>query len=139
MFGETAGGVTVSAALALARGGRFRPDDEVVLCITGHGLKTVEAVRGRCRKRRSSRRASAKWRLCMAVTFSLPTILARLADGQSTIDAAGGTLGDVVAEIAGRYHGSRPDSATRPAGRIPSSPTISTTRTSCSATGSRRR
>jgi sulfur-carrier protein len=39
----------------------------------------------------------------MAVTFSLPTVLARLADGQSTIHATGGTLGDVVAEIAGRF------------------------------------
>lgn len=39
----------------------------------------------------------------MPVTFSLPTILAKLADGQSTIHAASGTLGDVVAEIAGRF------------------------------------
>jgi len=46
VFGETAGGVTVAGALALARGGRLRPDDEVVLCITGHGLKTVEALGG---------------------------------------------------------------------------------------------
>jgi len=39
----------------------------------------------------------------MPVTFSLPTVLARLADGQATIKATGETLGDVVAEIAGRY------------------------------------
>jgi molybdopterin converting factor small subunit len=39
----------------------------------------------------------------MAVTFSLPTVLARLADGHATIEATGDTLGDVVAEIAGRY------------------------------------
>jgi sulfur-carrier protein len=39
----------------------------------------------------------------MAVTFSLPTVLARLADGQATINASGRTLGDVVAEIADRY------------------------------------
>ncbi len=39
----------------------------------------------------------------MAVTFSLPTVLARLADGHATIEATGETLGDVVAEIAGRY------------------------------------
>jgi threonine synthase len=45
VFTETAGGVTVAGALALARAGRLRPDDEVVLCITGNGLKTVEAVR----------------------------------------------------------------------------------------------
>ena len=38
----------------------------------------------------------------MAVTFSLPTVLARLADGQSTIEANGTTLGDVVAQIADR-------------------------------------
>jgi threonine synthase len=46
VFAETAGGTTVAAALALAADGRFRPDDEVVLCITGHGLKTVEALQG---------------------------------------------------------------------------------------------
>ncbi len=45
VFTETAGGVTVAAALALARQGRLRPDDEVALCITGNGLKTVDAVR----------------------------------------------------------------------------------------------
>lgn len=46
IFTETAGGVTVAAALALARAGRFKADDEVVLCITGNGLKTVEALEG---------------------------------------------------------------------------------------------
>jgi threonine synthase len=46
VFTETAGGVTVAAALALARAGHLRPDDELVLCITGNGLKTVEALRG---------------------------------------------------------------------------------------------
>ena len=46
VFAETAGGVTTAGALALARAGRFAPQDEVVLCITGHGLKTVEAVQG---------------------------------------------------------------------------------------------
>ena len=45
VFTETAGGVTVAAALALADRGRFSPEDEVVLCITGNGLKTTEAVR----------------------------------------------------------------------------------------------
>jgi molybdopterin converting factor small subunit len=39
----------------------------------------------------------------MAVTFSLPTVLAKLADGQSSIEATGGTLGDVVAQIADRF------------------------------------
>jgi sulfur-carrier protein len=39
----------------------------------------------------------------MAVTFSLPTVLARLADGHASLQATGVTLGDVVAEIAERY------------------------------------
>src|SRR6185436_868144 len=46
IFTETAGGVTVAGALALAREGRLKREDEVVLCITGNGLKTVEAVSG---------------------------------------------------------------------------------------------
>jgi threonine synthase len=45
IFTETAGGVTVAAALALGERGLLRADDEVVLCITGNGLKTTEAVR----------------------------------------------------------------------------------------------
>ncbi|HUF36080.1 MAG TPA: threonine synthase [Gemmatimonadales bacterium] len=46
IFTETAGGATVAGALALARAGRLGPDDEVVLCITGNGLKTIEALQG---------------------------------------------------------------------------------------------
>ena len=46
IFTETAGGATVAGALALARAGRLGPEDEVVLCITGNGLKTIEALEG---------------------------------------------------------------------------------------------
>ncbi len=46
IFTETAGGATVAGAFALARAGRLGPDDEVVLCITGNGLKTIEALSG---------------------------------------------------------------------------------------------
>ena len=44
VFTETAGGATVAVALELARAGRFRADDEIVLCITGNGLKTLDPV-----------------------------------------------------------------------------------------------
>jgi len=44
IFAETAGGVTVAAALRLAGTRHLTPDTELVLCITGNGLKTVEAV-----------------------------------------------------------------------------------------------
>jgi threonine synthase len=46
VFTETAGGATVAAALSLAAQGKLSPEDEVVLCITGNGLKTVEALQG---------------------------------------------------------------------------------------------
>jgi threonine synthase len=45
IFTETAGGVTIAAALELAKAGRLTADDELVLCITGNGLKTIDAVR----------------------------------------------------------------------------------------------
>lgn len=44
VFTETAGGVTVAVARKLALAGRLKPSDELVLCITGNGLKTLEAV-----------------------------------------------------------------------------------------------
>jgi threonine synthase len=44
IFTETAGGVTVAGAIRLAEAGKLGPNDEVVLCITGNGLKTTEAV-----------------------------------------------------------------------------------------------
>jgi threonine synthase len=44
IFTETAGGATVAAALALAKSKHLKPKDELVICITGNGLKTVEAV-----------------------------------------------------------------------------------------------
>ena len=39
----------------------------------------------------------------MSVRFSLPTVLARLAEGQSAIEASGTTLGQAVADVAGRF------------------------------------
>lgn len=47
IFAETAGGCTVGAAKKLIESGRIKPAESVVLCITGHGLKTQEAVNGK--------------------------------------------------------------------------------------------
>lgn len=44
VFTETAGGVTVAAAARLAATAHLRADDEVVLCITGNGLKTLDPL-----------------------------------------------------------------------------------------------
>ena len=39
----------------------------------------------------------------MSVTLNLPTVLARLAGGQRTIEAEGATVGDLVSHVAARY------------------------------------
>jgi threonine synthase len=44
IFAETAGGVTVATLQKLAASGVIRPDERVVVYITGHGLKTLDAV-----------------------------------------------------------------------------------------------
>ena len=47
VFTETAGGVTVGCASKLYKQGRIRPEETTVLCITGNGLKTTDALAGR--------------------------------------------------------------------------------------------
>jgi threonine synthase len=44
IFAETAGGVTVAVARKLIEQGRIPRDEEVVLCVTGNGLKTQDAI-----------------------------------------------------------------------------------------------
>lgn len=48
IFAETAGGVTVACAKKLIASGSIGAGDSAVLCITGHGLKTQEAIIGKC-------------------------------------------------------------------------------------------
>ena len=55
IFAETAGGVTIATLAKLAASGVVRPDERVVAYVTGHGLKTVEALAaGSPRPRRST-------------------------------------------------------------------------------------
>lgn len=44
IFAETAGGVTLACAKKLIESGAIPRDESVVLCVTGNGLKTIEAV-----------------------------------------------------------------------------------------------
>ena len=46
IFTETAGGVTVAVTQKLLKQGRIKPDELTVICITGNGLKTQEALAG---------------------------------------------------------------------------------------------
>lgn len=47
IFAETAGGVTLACTKKLIESGRIRKDETTVICITGNGLKTQEALNGR--------------------------------------------------------------------------------------------
>ncbi len=47
VFTETAGGVTVAVAGKLIEQGRIPRDESTVICITGNGLKTQEALHGK--------------------------------------------------------------------------------------------
>src|SRR5438046_3937124 len=44
IFAETAGGVTLAVARKLIEQGRIPRDEEIVLCVTGNGLKTQDAI-----------------------------------------------------------------------------------------------
>ena len=46
IFAETAGGVTVGVAKKLIASGKIPSNDSAVLCVTGNGLKTMDAVNG---------------------------------------------------------------------------------------------
>ena len=46
IFSETAGGVTVGVAKKLIAAGKIPASESAVLCITGNGLKTLDAVAG---------------------------------------------------------------------------------------------
>ena len=46
IFAETAGGVTVGVAKKLIASGKIPADDSAVICVTGHGLKTLDAIDG---------------------------------------------------------------------------------------------
>lgn len=46
IFAETAGGVTLGVARKLIAAGRIPRHESVVLCITGNGLKTLDAIHG---------------------------------------------------------------------------------------------
>jgi threonine synthase len=48
IFAETAGGVTVGVAKKLIASGKIPHDSSAVICVTGNGLKTLDAVIGHC-------------------------------------------------------------------------------------------
>jgi threonine synthase len=55
IFTETAGGVTTAVAARLYADGRISPDETTVVCITGNGLKTTDAIANRYQADRAIR------------------------------------------------------------------------------------
>ena len=47
IFGETAAGVTVAVTRKLIQQGKLDPQEETVLCVTGNGMKTLDALQGK--------------------------------------------------------------------------------------------
>ncbi len=50
VFAETAGGVTVAAAIKLIKRGIIKKSESIVLAITGNGLKTKEVIQGKIKE-----------------------------------------------------------------------------------------
>ncbi len=55
IFTETAGGVTTAVTARLYAQGRIAPDELTVSCITGNGLKTIDAIAGQYHQGRAIR------------------------------------------------------------------------------------
>src|SRR5204863_8732124 len=66
IFAETAGGVTVGVAKKLIASGKIPANDSVVLCITGNGLKTLDAVMGHVRRTREIKPSLREFEAMMA-------------------------------------------------------------------------
>lgn len=50
IFAETVGGVVVSALKELVNQGKIEPEEITVLCVTGAGFKTLEAIEGKVKQ-----------------------------------------------------------------------------------------
>jgi threonine synthase len=64
IFAETAGGVTVGVAKKLIASGKIPRDESAVICVTGNGLKTLDAVSAMSANRAKSSRACVNLRHC---------------------------------------------------------------------------
>jgi threonine synthase len=72
IFTETAGGVTVGCARKLYRDGRISPDETTVLCITGNGLKTTDALVGKYKSEAAITPKLAEFERYLESTLDVP-------------------------------------------------------------------
>ena len=120
IFAETAGGVTIATLCKLAASGAIRPDERVVALVTGHGLKTVEALThapgsgpsatitadpGRLRRGHRLRRHRARGADPMSLTVRIPTQLRTLTGGAGEVEVEGATVGDALKALDAAHPG----------------------------------
>ncbi len=70
IFAETAGGVTVGVARKLIASGKIPSKESVVLCVTGNGLKTLDAVNGHAGQPREIKPSLREFEALMATEES---------------------------------------------------------------------
>jgi threonine synthase len=73
IFTETAGGVTVGVAKKLIASGKIPAGDSAVLCITGNGLKTLDAVVGHVGQPREIKPSLREFEALLAVETATAT------------------------------------------------------------------
>ncbi len=73
IFAETAGGVTVGVAKKLIAQGKIPAGDSAVLCITGNGLKTLDAVVGHVGETREIRPSLREFESLLDISKKLAT------------------------------------------------------------------
>jgi threonine synthase len=66
IFAETAGGVTVGVAKKLIASGKIPKDSSAVICVTGNGLKTLDAVQNHCGKAREIKHSLREFEALLA-------------------------------------------------------------------------
>ena len=121
IFTETAGGVTVGCARKLYATGRISPDETTVLCITGNGLKTTDALAGKYAAEDADRAASLRslnaylqktldvpgnsgGLICMAITVQIPTALRRHTEGVGKVRLFGSKcLGELFSVLDQKF------------------------------------
>lgn len=72
IFAETAGGVTVACAKKLIESGSIPRNESIVLCITGHGLKTAEAIQDQCGAPRLIKPSLREFESALASELDIP-------------------------------------------------------------------
>ena len=122
IFAETAGGVTIATLAKLAARGVVRSDERVVALVTGHGLKTVEALAGVVgttatiaptleafaavmETRELIDERSGRQEHTMSVNVRIPTQLRVLTGGAGEVAVEGSTVGEVLKALDGAYTG----------------------------------